>query len=142
MGSSHLVNIFSVFFENPAGGILHTVFCTWPLLLTVISSVQFSCSVMSDSATPWTAAHQGSVSISNYRSLLKLMPIKPVMPSNHIILCHPLLLLPSIFPSIMVFSNESVLCIRCPEYWSFSQYHFILVYRGSDCIIFYCMDIL
>ena len=102
MGSSHLVNIFSVFFENPAGGILHTVFCTWPLLLTVISSVQFSCSVMSDSATPWTAAHQGSLSITNSWSLLKLISIKLVMPSKHLILCHPLLILLSIFFSFLM----------------------------------------
>ena len=71
-------------------------------------------------ATPWTAAHQASLSIINSQSLLKLMPIKSVMPSNHLILCHPLLLLPSIFPSIRVFSNESVLPIRWPKYWSFS----------------------
>ena len=71
-------------------------------------------------ATPWTAARQASQSIANSWSLLKLMSIKSVMPSNHRILCHPLLLLPSIFPSIRVFSNESVLCIRWPKYWSFS----------------------
>ena len=71
-------------------------------------------------ATPWTAARQASLSINNSRSLLKLMSIKLVMPSNHLILCHPLLLLPPIFPSIRVFSNESVLCIRWPKYWSFS----------------------
>ena len=83
-------------------------------------SVQFSHSVMSDSATPWTAARQASLSITNSQSLLKLMPIESVMPSNHFILCHPLLLLPSIFPSIRVFPNESVLHIRWPKYWSFS----------------------
>ena len=71
-------------------------------------------------ATPWTAARQASLSITNSQSLLKLMSIESVMPSNHLILCHPLLLLPSIFPSIRVFSNESVLCIRWPKYWSFS----------------------
>ena len=71
-------------------------------------------------ATPWTAAHQGPLSITNSQSLLKLMPIELVMPSNHLILCHPLLLLPSIFPSITVFSNESLLHIRWPKYWSFS----------------------
>ena len=70
--------------------------------------------------TPWTAAHQASLSITNSRNLLKLMSIASVMPSNHLILCHPLLLLSSIFPSISVFSNESVLCIKWPEYWSFS----------------------
>ena len=69
---------------------------------------------------PWTAAYQASLSISNSRNLLKLMFIELVMPSNHLILCRPLLLLPSIFPSIRVFSNESALCIRWPEDWSFS----------------------
>ena len=70
--------------------------------------------------TPWTAAHQASLYISNSRSLLNLMSIVLVMPSNHLILCRPLLLPPSIFPSIRVFSNESVLPIRWPKYWSFS----------------------
>ena len=70
-------------------------------------------------ATPWSEARQASLSITNFQSLLKLMSIELVMPSNHLILCHPLLL-PSIFPSIRVFSNESVLCIRWPKYWSFS----------------------
>ena len=70
--------------------------------------------------TPWTAAHQASLSITNSWSLPKLMSIELVMPSNHLILCHPLLLLPSIFPSIRVFSNESALCIKGPKYWSFS----------------------
>ena len=74
---------------------------------------------MSNSATPWTAAHQASLSITNSRSLLKLMSIESVMPSNHLILCCPLLLA-SIFPSIRVFSSESVLHIRWPKYWSFS----------------------
>ena len=69
---------------------------------------------------PWTAARQASLSITNSRSLLKLMSIESVMPTNHLILCHPLFLSPSIFPSIRVFSNESVLCIRWPKYWSFS----------------------
>jgi len=72
------------------------------------------------SATPWTVACQASLSITNSQSLLKLMSIELVMPSNHLILCRPLLLLPSIFPSIRVFSNESVLHIRWPKYWSFS----------------------
>ena len=71
-------------------------------------------------ATPWTAARQASLSITNSQSLLKFMSIESVMPSNHLILCHPLLLLPSIFPSIRVFSNELVLRIRWPKYWSFS----------------------
>ena len=70
--------------------------------------------------TPWTTAHQASLSITNSWSLLKFISIESVMPSNHLILCRPLLLLPSIFPSIRVFSNESVLRIRWPKYWSFS----------------------
>ena len=70
--------------------------------------------------TPWTAACQAFLSITNSQSLLKLMSIKLVMPCNHLILCHPLLLPPSIFPRIRVFSNESVLCIRWPKYWNFS----------------------
>ena len=70
--------------------------------------------------TPLTAVRQASLSFTNSRSLLKLMSIELVMPSNHLILCHPLLLLPSIFPSIRLFSNESVLHIRWPKYWSFS----------------------
>ena len=77
-------------------------------------------SVASDSVTPWTAAHQASLFIINSRSLLKLMFTESVMPSNHLILCHPLLLPPSIFPSIRVFSTESVLRIRWPKFWSFS----------------------
>ena len=71
-------------------------------------------------ATPRTAVHQASLSITNSRSLLKLMSIESVMPSSHLILCHPLLLLPSIFPSIRVFPSESALWIRWPKYWSFS----------------------
>ena len=70
--------------------------------------------------TPWTVAHQSSLSIPNSQSLLKLMSIESVMLSNHLILCHPLLLLPSIFPSVRVFSHESVLRIRWPKYWSFT----------------------
>ena len=73
--------------------------------------------------TPWTTAHQASLSITNSRSLLKLMSIESVMPFNHLILCRPLLLLPSIFPSIRVFSNESVLHIRWPKYWEFQLQH-------------------
>ena len=83
-----------------------------------VSSVQLLSHVQH--AAPWTAAHQASLSITNSRSLLKLMSIESVMPSNHLILCHLLLLPPSIFPSIRVFSNESVLHIRWPKYWSFS----------------------
>ena len=83
------------------------------------SSVQsFSCVRLF--ATPWTAARQASLSITNSQSLPKLVSIESVMPSNHLILCRPLPFLPSIFPSIRVFSNESALCIRWPKYWSFS----------------------
>ena len=81
------------------------------------SSITQSCPTL---CNPWTAAHQASLYILNSWSLLKLMSIKSLMPSNHLILYHPLILLPSIFPSIRVFSNESVLRIRWPEYWSFS----------------------
>ena len=84
------------------------------------NTVQLSCSVVSDSATPWTTALQASLSITNSQSLPKLMSIKSVMPSNHLILCCPLLLLPSILPSNRVFSNELVLRIRWPKHWSFT----------------------
>ena len=91
-----------------------------------VSSVQ-SLSCVQLFETPWTTAHQASLSITNSQSLHKLMSIKSVMPSNHFILCRPLVLLPSIFPRIKVFSSESVLCqrtggqrIRWPKYWSFS----------------------
>ena len=87
--------------------------------LFIISSVQ-SLSCIQLFATPWTAARQASLSITNSQSLLKLMSIVSVMPSNHLIFCRSLLLPPSIFPSIRVYSNESVLCIRWPKYWSFS----------------------
>ena len=82
------------------------------------SAVQFSRCHVQLFETPWTAACQACLSINNSQRLLKLMSIESVMPSNHLILCHPLLLLPSIFPSTKVFSSESVLCIRWPEYWS------------------------
>ena len=98
---SNLFNAFSVHIEDQ------------------FSSVQ-SLSRVQLLATPWTAAHQASLSITNSQSLLKLMSIESVMPSNHLILCGPLLLLPSIFPSIRDFSNESALCIRWSKYWSFS----------------------
>ena len=84
-----------------------------------ISSIQLLSSVWLF-ATPWTAACQASLSITNSWSLLKLMSIESVIPSNHLILCHPFLLLPSVFPSIRVSLNESVLRIRWPKYWSFS----------------------
>ena len=85
-------------------------------VVVIFSSVAQSCLTV----TPWAAARQASLFITNSRSSLKLMSIESVMPSNHLILCHPFLLLPSIFPSITAFSNESVLCIRWPKYWSFS----------------------
>ena len=86
------------------------------VMVVIVCSVQSSCSVMSNSVTPWSAACQASLSIASSRSLLKLTSNESVMPSNHFILSHPLLLLPSIFPSIRVFSNESVLHIRWPKY--------------------------
>ena len=90
------------------------------LLVSTFSSVQFSHSVMSDSSTPWTAARRASLSITNSRSPPKPMSIELMMPSIHLIVCRPLLLLPSNFPSIRVFSNESALRIRWPKYWRFS----------------------
>ena len=92
----------------------------WCLEIGKISSVLFSHSVVSDSLWPPGAARQASLSITNSQSPSKPMSIELVMPSSHLILCHPLLLLPSIFPSIRVFSNESALCIRWPKDWSFS----------------------
>ena len=96
----------------------------WPQVQGDKWKVQFS-SVQSQSrvrlfVTPWTAARQASLSITNSQSLPKLMSIESVMPSNHLILCRPLPLLPSFFPSIRVFSNESLLHIRWPKYWSFN----------------------
>ena len=106
----------------------------------MISSVQFSRSVVSDFATSWTVARQPSLSITNSQSLLKLMSIESVMPSNHLILFHPLLLLPSIFPSIRVFSNELDLCIRWSKYWSFSispsnEYSGLIAFRISMTVL-------
>ena len=95
---------------------------TMPKLLTVFSSVQ-SLSRVWLFATSWTAACQASLSITNSQSLPKLMSIESVMPSNHLILCRPLLLLPSNFPNIRVFSNESGLHIRWPKYWEFQLHH-------------------
>ena len=90
--------------------------------VVVFSSVQFSSvsQCVQHFASPWTAAHQASPSSTNSQSLLKLISIELVMPSNHLMLCHPLLLPPSIFPSIRVFSNESAFCIRWSKYWSFN----------------------
>ena len=98
---SHVFNFYHQFFSH-------------------FSSVQFSCSVISDTGTPWIAARQAFLSITNSWSLLKPMFIELVMPSNHLILCHPHLFLPAIFPNISIFSNESALRIWCPKYWSFS----------------------
>ena len=99
----------------------------WIILMGLLIPIQLFCICFLFSsvnvrlfATPWTRARQASLSITNSQSLLKLMSIETVIPSNHLILCRPLLLLPSIFPSIRVFSNESALCIRWPKYWSFS----------------------
>ena len=90
------------------------------LYKTELLLLLFSHSVMSDSATPWTAARQASLSFTISWRLLKLMSVESEMPSNNLILCHPLLLPPSVFPSIRVFPNELALCIRWPKYWSFS----------------------
>ena len=92
---------------------IHSIVSVWLSSVQLLSRVRLF-------VTPWTAACQASLSITNSRSLLKLMSIESVVPSNHLILCCPLLLLPSIFPSIRVFSKESVLHIRWPKYWSFS----------------------
>ena len=94
--------------------------CFLSLPLTYQFSSIHSLSCVRLFVTPWTAARQASLSVTNCWSLLKLMSIESVMSSNYLILCRPLLLPPSIFPSIRVFSNESVLCIRWPKYWSFS----------------------
>ena len=100
--------------------IIHVLLCCSSELCCSRFFYQFSCSVMSNFVTPWTAACQASLSITDSWNLLQLLSIESVMPSNHLILCCPLLLLPSILPSIRVFSNELVLCIRWPKYWSFS----------------------
>ena len=103
----------------------------------IFSSIQ-SLSHVQLFMTPWTAAHQASLSTTNSQRSLKLMSIESVMPSNHLILCHPLLLTSSIFLSIRVFSNESVLCIRWPKYWSFifsispSKEYTVLIYFRID----------
>ena len=94
-----------------------SIFCLHLIQRHSVSSVTQSCLNLCD---PWTAALQASLSITNSWSFLKFTSIMSVMPSNHLILCRPLLLQPSIFPSIRIFSNESVLCIRWPKYWSFS----------------------
>ena len=111
-----------------------------PLSFTIsqFSSAQsFSCIWLFE--TPWTAAHQASLSITNSHSLLKFMSIKLVMPSKYLILCCPLLLLPSMFPSIRVFSNQSVLCIRWPKYWTFKHQSLQWIFRTD---FFYCWLVL
>ena len=116
-GFSH-TGIKPIFLLFPAlAGRFLTNRATWEAL----SSVQFSSVTQScPTATPWTTARKASLSITNSQSLLRLMSPESVMPSNHLILCHPFPLPPSIFPSIRVFSNESVLHIWHPKYWSFS----------------------
>ena len=109
-----------------------------PLNMMYISSVQFGRLVMSDSATPRTVGSQSSLSITNSWSSSKLMSIESIMPSYHLILCCPLLLLPSIFPSIRVFSNESALHIRWPKYWSFT--FSISPYKEHPGLISFRMD--
>ena len=104
----------------------------------MFSSVQFSHSVVSDSATPWIEAHQFSLSITNSWSSLRLTSIESVMPSSYLILCHPLLLLPPIPPSIRVFSNELTLRMRWPKYWSFS--FSIISSKGIPGLISFRMD--
>ena len=101
------------------GSLLHFIAVRVRAALSQFSSVQ-SLSHAQLFETPWTTAHQASLSITNSQSLPKFISIESVMPSNHLILCHPLFLPPSVFPSIRVFSNESALCIRRPKYWSFS----------------------
>ena len=96
----------------------------------------FSHLIVSESGTPQTTAHQASLSFTNSRSLLKLISIELLMPFSHLVLCHPLLLLPSIFPSIMVFSKESVLHIRWPKYWSFFSFSISLANEFSGLISF------
>ena len=120
----------------------------WPwqdknsLLGREITSVQFSSFQLLSHVrlfvTPWTAPHQASLSITKFQSLLKFMSVESVMPSNHLILCRPLLLPPSMFPSIRVFSSESVLCIRWPKDWSFS--FSISPYNGYTGLISFTMD--
>ena len=99
---------------------LYILKVSWGFCFSSYGSVQFRRSVVSNFVTPWTSAHQASLIITNSWSMLNLLSIKLVMPSNHLILCHPLLLPPSTFPSIRVFSSGSVLHIRWPKYWSFS----------------------
>ena len=119
-GTTAIIIFFYLFDTYSYWKILVKIFSIRKYYTLIYFSIQFSCSVVSNSVTPWTAARQASLSITNSWSLLKLMSIKSVMPSNHLILCCPLLLPPSIFTSIRVFSNELVLRISWPKYWSFS----------------------
>ena len=100
------------------GSIIRLCYVWYYILITVNSVQSLSCVQLF--ATPWTTERQASLSITNSQNLPRLMSTELVMPSNHLILCHPLLLLPSIFPNIRVFSNKTALRIRCPKYWSFS----------------------
>ena len=127
-------NCVLLFFQTKFGKFpITTLYALSSLLLETVtcssaqfSSFHFSCSVVSDSLTaPWPAARQASLSVTNSWSFLKLTSIESVMLSNHLILCCSLLLPPSIFPSIRVFSNESGLCIRWPKYWSFSFFQLL-----------------
>ena len=126
MGQSHK-NLWKLLNQWPPDLNVHTLRATknkYSQLLDsqylALCSVQFNSSIVSDSATPWTAACQTSLSITNTWSLLKFKSVESGMPSSHLILCRPLLLLPPIPPSIRVFSNESTLHMRWPKYWSFS----------------------
>ena len=103
---------------------LSSIFSPVNRLMIAFSSVTQSCPTL---CNPWTSAHQASLSITNFQSLQKLMSIKSVMPSNHLILCRPLLLLPSIFPNFKVVSSESVLSIRRPKYWSLASSSVLLM---------------
>ena len=109
----------SSFINLSCSGLIYYFLLGVSEIIWIINSVQFSHSGVRLFVMPWSSARQASLSITNSQSLLKLMSIESVMPSNHLILCHPLLL-SSVFPSIRVFSNESVLCIRWPKYWSLS----------------------
>ena len=116
-------------------------FCHKPNILNCCCSVTKLCQLFE---TPWTVARQASLSFTISWSLLKLMSVESVMPSNHLILCHPLLLLPSVFPSIKVFSNELALCIRWPKYWSvslspFNEYSLLISFNWLvTCLPFNC----
>ena len=125
-----LLFLYAPFSQNKDGQIINTFLICECYIEYMTISISFDTHLMIRSvqslrcvrlfATPRAAAHQASLSITNSRTLPKFMSIESVMPSNHLILCHPLLLLPSVFPSSRLFSNESVLRIRQPKYWNFS----------------------